>query len=57
MEHNIFLKKLVSVPKLITNYDVQNKENMYRFYFFIPLIKIWPVFKVNMCKNMKKIGN
>jgi len=42
---------------MITNYDVKNKENMYRFYLFIPLSKIWPDFKVNMCKNMKKIGN
>ena len=42
---------------MINNYDVKNKENMYRFYFFIPLLKIWPDFKVNMCKNMKKIGN
>ena len=42
---------------MITNYVVKNKENKYRFNFFIPLLKIWPDFKVNMCKNMKKIGN
>ena len=42
---------------MIANYDVKNKENMYQFYFIIPLLKMWPDFKVNTCKNMKEIGN
>ena len=42
---------------MIIKHDVKNKENMDRFYFFILLLNIRPDFKVNMCKNMKKIGN
>ena len=42
---------------MITNYNVKNKEIMYRFYSFIPLLEMCPDFKVNMFKNMKNIGN
>ena len=42
---------------MIDTFDVKNKENRDRFHFFILLLKIRPDFKVNMCKNMKNIGN
>ena len=46
-----------SIFKMITKHGMKNKENMYKFYFFIWLLKIRTNFKVNMCKNMKEIEN